>query len=97
MRTLASGGEVASKNTTHDEQRKALKLVQRGAFREVVQTFRKREGFAPHPYAAFKIAAGQSEKLRKRTCRKPSLGLDVVAKKRTRKSPRASTPRNKRH
>jgi serine/threonine protein kinase len=53
-------GEVASKLQTDDDQCRALKLVKSEAFRGAVQTFRQREGIAPHPCVVYNIATAKT-------------------------------------
>ena len=78
-------GEVAVRLVTDDEQTKAIELIRSEAFQRVVLSYRDREGVAPHPAVAYRIAASQGPAASPRTL--PSSGSE--------KGKRASTPLEK--
>ena len=81
-------GEVAEKLSTEDDRARALALVKSKDFLRVVQSFRRREGIAPHPAVAYGIAVGEEKKRSKRAMESPRAS--------TPRKKRASTPRKKR-
>ena len=73
-------GEVAQKLTTEDDRARALALVKSKDFLRVVQRFRQKLGYRPHPAVAYKMLVAEQKKQSK----------SVMV------SPRAPTPRKKR-
>ena len=56
-------GEVAEKLSTEDDRARALAVVKSKEFLRIVKIFWIREGIAPHPLVAYRMAIGEDPKV----------------------------------